>query len=209
MKKLIVVLLVLTAVTTIDAQLVRGWGIKVGAAFSNQSWDYKNADIDVDWDSKTGFSAGLFAEFLDIPVVSVLTELNYVQKGVSNELILTSVANPAGEKTEAENTIDYIELLAAAKVRFPMVAISPYVFAGPRVNFELGKSFNEYYNTIENDLESNVAGISVGIGVEAGLVLPFSLLAEYRYDYDFSNVFENDDLEIKNSCHRIQIGIMF
>ena len=38
----------------------------------------------------------MFAEILDMPFVSIVTEVNYIQKGMKKEIPITTTAQPDG-----------------------------------------------------------------------------------------------------------------
>ncbi len=51
-------------------------------------------------------------------------------------------------------------------------------------------------------------GLKAGIGTEVNLIA-FNLLAEFVYDADFKELFENDNLKINTNSYDLRVGILF
>jgi hypothetical protein len=69
--------LIFLASTTAVSQSIRSYGILLGAASATQSWDYHDTPYPrtFDTDERWGIDVGLFMEFLDNPVISVLGKM--------------------------------------------------------------------------------------------------------------------------------------
>jgi opacity protein-like surface antigen len=211
MKLIYLILFTLCIISTSHAQLIRGYGIKAGATLASEDWDYKKLSIDFNPDSRWGLSLGIFSEFLNIPYFSVVTELNYVQKGMNIELQVSTISNPdgTGEYYTYDSRVDYLNLSALGKFRFDFTSFTPYVVIGPKVDFEINNvnSFGEA-NEVEEKFNEIMYGIKVGGGAEIKLS-DFRLLAEIIYDYNFNDLYENEHLIVTASSVDFRIGIMF
>ena len=90
MKKVCVVLALIFVISSSQAQIIRGYGLKVGTTISNQDWEYLNSSglsgLSFDSDNRVGLNIGIFSEFLDLPFISIVTEVNYIQKGMKEEI---------------------------------------------------------------------------------------------------------------------------
>lgn len=205
MKKYFVLFLALMIITGFNyAQLIRGYGIKVGTTISKQDWEFGGSLPNKDF-QKTGFNAGVFAEFLNVPFVSIVTELNYVQKGLKSDLPVTTATNPDGTGEKLEGSINYFNITALGKLRYNLGILNPYIAAGPKMDFELNRN-----STLKDmqDIKKNRFGVKVGLGTE--IVLPsFNLLAEFIYDTDFSELTDTQGLKIKTRSYDLRIGISF
>lgn len=141
MKKLLFIMF--SFVSILHSQLAIDYGIKIGGTISHQNWDYTpiSAVQGFDPDNKLGFNAGIFAEFTTFPFITVVTELNYVQKGIQKEIVEASVENPDGNgKTVMWKLgINYINLSLLAKPEFDLGIVKPYLLVGPRLDYELNK----------------------------------------------------------------------
>lgn len=190
-----------------QGQLVRGWGVKVGAVTATESWDY-TVNINFPADRRWGLDVGAFIEFLDVPLISVLGEVHYIQKGFSQTLPVTTAAQPdgTGEYITMKPRVDYISIPVLAKVRFDLGLISPYVIAGPRFDFLVGKD-PQGYDAVLDNFKSGDVGISVGAGTEVLLPILPPLLAEFRYSPSFSEAYNSNALTVKNESFELLLGV--
>ena len=128
-----------------QAQILRGYGIKIGTTISNQNYDYSSSSglsaLSFDSESRVGLNIGVFAEFLNLPFISIVTEANYIQKGMKKEIPITTTTQPdgTGEFITWKTSVDYINLSAFGKLRFNIRDFSPYVLIGPKLILKLIK----------------------------------------------------------------------
>ena len=88
--KSVVALLLFTSFSTTEAQLLKAIGVKVGAVAANQTWERASPFSDFDTDTRWSVDAGAFVEWLNIPFVSVSTEVHFVQKGMKYSIPITT-----------------------------------------------------------------------------------------------------------------------
>ena len=211
MKRLLLALILFSFISTSQAQFVRGYGFKLGSTISNQDWEYvPSLNITLDSDNRIGLNIGFFAELLNNPILSIVTELNYVQKGMKIDLQKTTVSNPdgTGEFFTWDTRIDYINLSALGKIRLDLGIVSPYVIAGPKIDFEINKVFSlNEANIVEDNFNKNRIGFKVGIGAEIKL-MSLNLLAEILYDADFNELYENENLKVNSNSIDFRVGLM-
>lgn len=153
------------AAATANAQ---GIGLKGGVVFNNVK---DNGALPGSLERRTGWTAGLTFSTLAGPV-GIGIEGLYARRGVN-----------APNATDARD-LDYIDVPAYLRVMIPTGAVSPYLFAGPQVSFELncragsgscpsGRSKTTY---------AGIIGAGVFLGDKGGLSL------EARYMYGLSNL---------------------
>lgn len=204
MKKLFVCLIVFAiTATAVNAQLVRGWGLKAGATFSKQEWDYTSSPGDPEKYDGTGLNIGAFVELLNNPLLTIVTEANYVQKGAESNVTIP-LPGPDAE-VKSDKRIDYINFAALAKVRINLGIIKPYVLAGPKIDFEIEKTNSEPF---QDNFQKGRWGFKVGVGSEVN-ILPINLFAEILYDADFNDLYNNQNLHINTSSVDLRVGILF
>jgi hypothetical protein len=195
--------------TALQAQFIRSYGIKVGGSLAKQVWDY-STNYSMEPDNRFGLNIGGFVEFLDIPFLSVIAEADYAQKGMKLNIPTTGPDSPdIIGTTTLNNRIDYLSLFLLGKIRYNLVLFSPYLIVGPRADIELGKDIEKGFETTYKDFKKGNFGLTVGVGTELIKVLPLSLLAEFRYNYDLSNVYSNENVKIKNQSFDFLIGVFF
>ena len=215
MKKVCFVFALLFVLSTSQAQIIRGYGLKVGSTISNQDWKYSNSSglsgLSFDTDNRVGINFGIFTEFLNVPFISIVTEANYIQKGMKEEVPVTTVSQPdgTGEFVTWNTRVDYINISAFGKLRINAGLFTPYVLFGPKIDFEINKTNSlGPVNVVEENFNKNRLGLKVGIGTEINLML-FNLLTEFLYDADFNELYENENLKVNSNSFDLRIGIIF
>jgi len=181
----------------------------------NQDWEYSTSSglsgLSFDSDSRVGLNIGIFSEFLNLPSISIVAEANYIQKGMKEELPVTTVTQPdgTGEFFTWTTRVDYINISAFGKLRFNFGIFTPYVMIGPKIDFEINKkdSFGQV-NVVAENFNKNRFGFKVGIGTEINL-LAFNLLAEFIYDMEYNELYKNDNLKVNSNSFDLRVGIMF
>ncbi len=211
MKKFFLALILVTFISTSQAQFVRGYGLKLGTTVANQDWEYvPSLNVTLSPDNRLGLNIGFFAELLNNPILSIVTEVNYVQKGMKTDIEKTTVSNPdgTGEFITWDTRVDYINLSALGKFRVKLGIVSPYVIAGPKIDFEINKVFSlDEANSVEENFNKNRIGFKVGIGAEINL-MSLNLIFEFLYDADFNELFENENLKVNSNSIDLRVGLM-
>jgi hypothetical protein len=211
-RKIIVLIFMCFIYSTTQAQIVRGYGLKIGGTIANQNWEYvPSIGVSLDPENRVGFNFGIFTELLDNPFFSLVTEVNYLQKGMKQEVEQTTVANPdgIGEFITWDTRVDYLNLSALGKLRLNVGIISPYIIAGPKIDFEINKSLSLIEaNIVEQNFKKNIFGFKVGIGGEVNLVV-VNLLVEFLYDSDLNDLYKNENLKVNSNSFDLRVGIIF
>jgi opacity protein-like surface antigen len=214
MKKVCFIFAIIIFVTNSQAQIIRGYGIKVGTTISNQDWEYLNSSglsgLSFNSDSRVGINFGIFTELLNVPFISIVTEVNYIQKGMKEEVPVTTASQPdgTGEFVTWNTRVDYINISALGKLRINVGLFTPYVLLGPKIDFEINKTNSlGPVNVVEENFNKNRFGLKVGVGTEINL-LSFKLLAEFLYDADFKELYENENLKVNSNSFDLRIGIL-
>jgi hypothetical protein len=201
MKKTIYALLtfVLVGFSTSHSQLIRGYGIKAGFASTNQDWHYDIMSGSLNTDTRKGLDVGAFVEWLDIPLFSVVTEVHYIQKGFTQKIAVTNEDYPdgTGEYVTHSAELDYFSIPVVAKIRYDLLNISLYVFAGPRYDV-LVSTKSDIYGIILDQIESSELGASFGLGFDYSLPALFKVGAEIRYSPSIQNSYAKNGLTVKN-----------
>jgi|AntRauTorcE11897_2_1112592.scaffolds.fasta_scaffold05298_2 hypothetical protein len=203
MKKLLFIFGLLLAMGPIanhaNAQSSVDFGIRGGLNISNLN------DIEGEADSRTGFMAGLYFNFL-VPnsPVSIQPEVLYTQKGFES-----------GNNTFQ---LDYIEVPVLVKFDFITDgSVTPNVYFGPYVGFNVSAEIDgnegllggDSESDIEDGVESTDFGVAVGGGLDFGRVD-----LGIRYGAGLTEVFEdglfeNNNSGAKNGVLSITAGIDF
>jgi hypothetical protein len=203
------------------------FGIKGGVCLANQKMTYQYLDggtRTVDTKYRTGFDAGVYVEIPIInPSLAGMMEIHYIQKGMLDKSTVSEANTPEQIGTlRITHETDYLSIPFLLKWRIPIGRITPYVLAGPRIDFFLRKKVViEFHPPSENSFEGVTwlgdyygldfqkldAGATAGLGFEAILKGDLSILLEFKYDYSFTNIVKTENLTIYNRSFQILAGI--
>lgn len=181
---------------TAAAQLPLGFGIKGGLNLSQVNLD------DLDASTRTGFLGGAFVT-LPAGGLNLQGELLYSVKGFKEG------------KLDDDSVFDYrerfLQIPVLAKVAFPMVAVTPSIYAGPALNIPLKGEIKlaDAWEELEEDAESAVWSLIIG----ADMVLANGLLLDLRYDLGLSSIrdisFGDVTKEMKDRTISVMAGFKF
>ncbi len=122
MKKYLVIIIICAA-NFVNAQMIKGYGFKVGMTSSLEKWNF-NSELSNDFEtnSRLGLNISGFLEMLDVPFIGIIAELGYTQKGMTEQLPLTLILDTdgsSGNKIKIDNRVDYLIFSLALKVNYP------------------------------------------------------------------------------------------
>jgi opacity protein-like surface antigen len=192
------------------AQLIRGYGLKAGLASTNQDWHYDASSGSLNTDTRKGLDVGAFVEWLDIPLVSVVTEAHYIQKGFTQQIALTTPQYPdgTGEYITKSPELDYVSIPVLAKLRYDLLNISFYGFAGPRYDFLISTK-SDGYGVVLDNIKSSELGASFGFGVDFSIPALFKIGAEIRYSPSLQNNYSQNGLTVTNQSWELLAVVTF
>ncbi len=183
-----------------------GYGIKLGPSIGWQTYEsemfggLKFMDLPL-----TGFDAGLFLKF-SRPRFFIQGELHFVQKGSADEYEATDAVGNVIGTNRLKYRIDYLSLsISAGKViRRGMPAL--YVFAGPRLDIWTG-SGSEWFKSSFEASKRFILGSDIGTGVHCPLGTNLAVLLEIRYAHDWTYVYEEGPVTLRNKALQIVMGL--
>ncbi|MCB0743616.1 MAG: outer membrane beta-barrel protein [Ignavibacteriae bacterium] len=207
--KLKLVMLFFTFLTiSVKSQIISNYGIKLGIAISNQTWDYED-DFKMEFDSKLSFSPRIFVDIFNFPFWQLEGEFGYLRKGFKEKIPFTTPSQPdgTGEFITNNNSLDYFTISALAKFKYDLQLISPYIIIGPQFNLLINKDIQQGWEVIFDKYKSSNINFSIGVGTEFKEIITFPVILEYRYEGDIINNYELSNISIKNYSHVILLGI--
>ena len=192
----------LLCVSTSSAQILKSYGMKVGAVEAIRTFEY-TGNISLPTDNRWGLDVGIFAELFNTPHFTMLTELHYIQKGYSSTELVTTAASPDGDGTYStlRPRSDFLSFPIMGKLRFGSDEFEGYGLIGPRLDFLL--------NASELDYSSPQFGGTLGVGIQFKVSSSPQFLIEGRYSPNFGNAFESQNLAVKNRSFEFLIGAGF
>lgn len=206
MRKVLVMTAALFAFTFAGAQQAIAQqnmvGIKGGFVAADLNAD--NVEEAADLSSATGFGVGAFLQVMVAPNVSIQPEALYLMKGGKDDT------------EDAEIELSYLQVPILVQYHIPAVGVSPRIFAGPSIAFELACdiSVGDLEASCEDD-ELNTKSADFGVVFGAGVDIPAGgvvVTLDGRYDLGVSNILdasESEDVSAKNRSWEFFAGIGF
>ena len=201
---ILAVVLVLFSFSGANARLLKGYGLKAGVVVANQDFEYSEG-FQADTKDRAGLDFGVFAEWLDIPFFSILTEVHYIQKGHADEFVRTDEFGTPISSTRIDHRLDYLSVPLLAKASLRTKHVLPYLVVGPRFDFLLDYK-SETLDQVYKELKDSDVGATIGLGMESRTD-PVKVLVEFRYSPDFTDAYKTDLLKVKNNSFEILFGV--
>ena len=193
MKTIFIFLSCIIIYSSCTSQPLRSYGIKAGYVSAGQKSNANTWYTDYNrpyTKRRSGIDFGVYVEWWNMPAVSLLTEMHYIQKGIGTSVLKTDETRPDGwgEYYINEPRADYISFPMMAMVRLSDSQISPYLIAGPRVDLLVdtkgaGSEFMFHH------LQFMDIGVTLGAGLDLSSVIPFRLGLEFRYSPSLKNAY--------------------
>jgi hypothetical protein len=190
-----------------NAQLIKSYGFKVAFTSANQKFDYTYL-TNIETKSRVGFNVAIFAEWLNTPFISLVTQGEYTQRGMGMEFNRTGNSPDIIGTSINYNRVDYLSIPVFVKLSLPVEPINPYLIVGPRIDFLLGyKSDEGTFNAVYDGFSKTMTGASFAVGLDLKTLLPLAILIEARYNVDFKDSYSTQYLTVRNNSFDIWIGI--
>lgn len=162
-------------------------GIKGGLTFATLS------NKSPDWDTRSGFAAGLAFDLRSGPV-GIQPEILYVQKGVSFD----------GSPTEGGPKLDYLEIPVLLKFTVPTEGIQPFIYGGPSFGLRLSCKVAEI-TCDDDEVKSTDFGAALGAGIRVGG--DKGLTIEGRYTWGMRDLGDfNSGVDSKTRTFMVLLG---
>ena len=191
------------------SQPIKNIGLKAGLAFTNQAWKYSFMDSDLPTKTRLGLDIGIAVEWLKDSPVTIMTELHFVQKGMKDELIVTTEQYPngTGQTIAKQPRVDYlsIPLMAKYTLRFNTIAIC--AVAGLRYDLFVSSAGEGFELVIDKFRKSELGG-SFGCGAEFTSPFDRTIGLEFRYSPTFQKSYSSQFLTVSNQSMELLVGIM-
>jgi len=223
MKRALFVLIVmlLFAAAPAHAQLIKHWGLFGGVTSSEHEVNEYNLSVR-HVQGNAGFHLGGFAEWLNIPRVSILTEFSYAPKKVDWEYYEAINDISSGNLVTRCLQLHYLSLAVLGKVTVPAGVILPYFIGGPRLDFLVGHENNLQVplTFIQERFKDVIWGLTFGGGIQTRRIGSVHFLMEFRYNLNLNNSYELIWLHpfdsgttyrttMKNSSFDVSVGVAF
>lgn len=188
---------------------------------ANQTWTYANPypyELP-EYQYRNGIDVGAFVELFKFPYVSFMPEIHYVQKGFKVYVEVTTPSQPEGT-SEFMNYIpraEYISLPVLAKLRYDSKYITPYLIAGPRIDWRSSDGSSNLESFVYpsgtelpgfyKDFNRFDFGATIGVGIGVLANERFSGFIEARYSPSVTNAYKSSNTTVKNNSYEILLGL--
>jgi hypothetical protein len=179
------------------AQSSSKFGLKGGAIFERQEFQYRGST------EHSGYDVGIYFTLAPSNWIAMITELHLVQKGSFKRdiLLIESTSNLALLNVGLEKRVHYASIPLLVKLSPEWRKFSPYLTAGPRVDFLLSDVSNEFLEFDKNYARVNWGG-SLGLGIQNQW-----LSFELRWEYSHTHYYDSDFLRAKHNAMVMLAGI--
>ncbi len=226
MKKLIVTLAAIVMATGAFAQL--NFGVKVGGNLASIS-GMVSEESGLDWGDlasadasqamRLGLNAGVYAEYMVMPMFGVQVEANFSMQGVNTTANVSSGLLGVESTTKTAWAANYVNVPILAKLHFANIR----AYVGPQFGFATGINTTaktitgDNTNTQENALEAgDYSGFDFSLVFGAQYKLTANIGVDARYNLGLTNVFpatKNDKGEVLTEAWGkqgvIQLGVFY
>ncbi|MEP0263974.1 porin family protein [Dokdonia sp.] len=161
MKKVFLTTMFVIMATTAFSQITIKPGVRAGVNLSNIT--------NTNFDDKTDFYIGVFAEFNFANFYALQPELNYTRQGADSKF-----------PGELDIEIQYISLAVANKFS-PFKGLGLHFIAGPAINIKVDDNLDNSFSSLE--------GFDILIFGGVGYNFPFDLSVEARYNLGIIDIF--------------------
>jgi|WetSurMetagenome_2_1015567.scaffolds.fasta_scaffold441284_1 hypothetical protein len=202
---------VLIGLQEAPAQLVKTFGFKAAVTSADQEFKYSQFSTELNMKRRVGFNVGVFLEWFDMPYLSMISQVEYAERGMGMEFMVTGSEGPEvlGTKT-VFSRVDYISIPILLKFRLQYSLITPYLLAGPRLDILAGyQSPDGVFNSVYDKFKHTTLGGSVAVGVQIQSLLPVTILTEARFNLDFEDSYETNLLKVRNNSFDFWLGVAF
>ena len=193
---------------TSSASPLSAVGAKLGMTAADQELRQTIPGITLDFQRRAGLGAGVFGEWFRGTAFSLVTEVNYLQKGSADEQVWTDNDGTRLGTLHLRSRVSYLSLPVLAKLRYEAGRFAPYALVGPRMDVHLSHE-TDALGAVYDDLERTVFGIDFGIGTEYSLSQRWSVLLEGRYSHDLTDAFTSATAHMKNRSFQAQGGVVY
>lgn len=156
--------------------------------------------------SRTGLIIGGVLDIGISKMIGITTGLRYTMKGFQ-------ITNGGASFTDKLN---YLEVPALLKVKFPLTEVKPYLIGGPVLGIRVAASEEQSNGTQTSDVDASSAYESIDFGLLFGGGLDFNvatktdLFVQFGYSLGLSNIYkQNPQFTVKNYGIQITGGAKF
>ena len=189
--------ILMLSLTASSFSQIHAYGCKFGAVNATESWSYTQVSGMATM-SRWGADIGAYIEWFDMSPVSLLTEMHFTERGVSEKLAETTPEFPegTGNVLTVSYEVDYLSLPILLKGRYGIGPADLYILAEPRIDLRLGSRGGVIYAHFRDISYGPTFGAGVFLhGILSGRCLGL----EYRVSPVIGSEYSTPALEVTSS----------
>ncbi|MDX9924473.1 MAG: outer membrane beta-barrel protein [Ignavibacteriaceae bacterium] len=212
MRKNIIFIVAFLIISNISyGQMIPKVGLKFGLNISNSIWYFNEPlNAELEWENYSSYTLRGFVEINLTDNFGIEGELGFSRKGVYKEVPISPIDQPDVTIgiSKTKNITEYLSLAALAKYNIYKGFMSPYILAGPQINFLVNYNVRNGSERAYDEFNTAIFGYSVGSGIEIN-VKPIDILIEYRFERDLTNSNTTEEFDVHNYSHSIMAGLRY
>ncbi len=216
MKSVIFVLLIVLNGVAVKGQFIKAIGVKAGLSEAKQTREFKSINTKMDGNYLPGLFLVASTDFINSKYFTLSTDFGYLRKGNILRAEITTTDLPdatTGGYMEYKTSIGYLTINPQIKFRYQSGNWAPYVFCGPRVDFQISYSSDLETSTPTNSRKTLV-GLSTGVGIQLQknktiISIEAQQLKDFTATIDTPTTDTNTGLKVTNHGFVIAAGLKF
>lgn len=200
------------------AQSIKNNGIKLGYTSSGIYGTFSENTYNLT-SRRNCYHAALFIEYCNYSFFSLVSQIEYAQKGFIEKQAETDETGQFIQDVKANTRLDYVSIPLFVKIKYSKIKLNPYVIFGPRFDYLVNRrngifkfskiDFNSQFADYLN-INKSVFGSSIGMGFNLPKISLFESFLELRYNHDFTDsFFINEENTVRNNSFDLWLGISF
>ncbi len=193
----------------LSAQLRPTFGVKFGVTYAGEQ--FEGSWVFASKQRIPGFAVAAFAEWFNTTRFSLISQIELTQRGTIVDIFSTQ-GDGGGRRValhDVHNHLHYLSVSILPKLSFSENRFVPYLLVGPRLDYLLWHSSDyQFFDGMDAEFKNPIVGGSAGIGWISGSLLPITLVAEIRYNFDIL-LASRPDNDIHNDAIDLWIGFAF
>ena len=179
-----------------QAQTPHVWALRAGV--NSSTFNFPVFDLH----NRIGINLAISHQVIRSQVFSLDVEIEYAQRGYSNEQIETDGSGEPLGTIKAVTRLDYISIPLLLRISAPLSkTVQPYIFTGPSYDFRINRkngvwdfSSSSFEDNLSDQFRKSCFSLTTGIGVEIPSTFAKVIRIEIRHSFSLTDILPSDSL---------------
>ncbi len=196
----------------VKGQILDGFGFRIGGGISNHYWNYLDfPDLSYWKDNKYGLSAMINAEKNIYQILSVRSEIGYIQKGFKNDMSIEMQQEEINLKGKDVIFHD-LAVNAGLKVAPFNKTIKPYLIIGLRADYllkyeDITFEFEGQEHNLYENLFNNINKLTLSVLMDVGFEFKERYYLDFELNPALTNNYSKEGLEVSDRYIGLTLGL--